>query len=245
MPISTNLWRAQIGTFGIMIAKPCVMNTWSSITEAKFQNSFVLSFFFLITFLSLLLILSNDVELNPGPKKDSPKRNFSIAHWNLNSIAVQNFVKLSQLEAYNTMHSYDLICLSETWLDSTTSVNSSDLSLKGYNLHRVDDPDNVKKGGVCVYYKETLAVHFLQTKLDQCIVSEVTFKNKKKGHVISLYRSLSQTPDQFDNFLQLFEELLQDYFKLRSSFVLITGNFNCRNSNWYLGDPVTPQGARA
>ena len=67
---------------------------------------------------SLLLILSNDVELNPCPKKDSSKRNFSIAHWNLNSIAAQNFVKLSQLEAYNTLHSYDLICLSETWLNS-------------------------------------------------------------------------------------------------------------------------------
>ena len=50
-------------------------------------------------------------------------------------------------------------------------------------------PDHVKKGGACVYYKETLAVHFLQRKLDQYIV--VNFKNKKKGHVISLYRSPS------------------------------------------------------
>ena len=115
MPISTNLWRAQIVTFGIMIAKLCVINTWSSITKAKFQKSFVLSFVFLITFLSLLLVLSNDVELNPGPKKNSSKRNFSIAHWNLNCIATQNFVKLSQSEAYNTLHNYDLICLSETW----------------------------------------------------------------------------------------------------------------------------------
>ena len=68
-------------------------------------------------------------------------------------------------------------------------------------------------------------------------------KIKKKGHVISLYRSPSQTLDQFDNFLQLFEELWQNIFKLKSSFVLITGDFNHRNSNWYLGDPVTPQGA--
>ena len=180
MPISTNLWRAQIGTFGILIAKLCVMNTWSSITKAKFQNSLVFSFFFLITFLLLLLILSNDVELNPGPKKDSSKRNFSIAHPNLNSIAAQNFVKLSQLEAYNILHSYDLICLSETWLDSTASTDSNDLFLNCYNLHRVDDPDNVKKGGVCVYDKQTLADQFLQIKLDQCIVSEVTFKNKKE-----------------------------------------------------------------
>ena len=62
-----------------MIAKLCVMNTWFSITKAKFQNYFVLSFFFLITFLSLLLILSNDVELNPSLKKDRSNRNFSIA----------------------------------------------------------------------------------------------------------------------------------------------------------------------
>ena len=52
-----------------------------------------------------------------------------------------------QLEAYNTLHSYDLICVSETWLDSTTSTDSNDLFLKSYNLHRVDDPDFVKKEG--------------------------------------------------------------------------------------------------
>ena len=58
------------------------------------------------------------------------------------------------------MHTYDFICLSETWLNSKTSIDSNDLSLKGYNLNRVDNPVNVKKGGVCVYYKETLAVQF-------------------------------------------------------------------------------------
>ena len=103
MPISTNLWWGQIGTFGIIIAKLCVMNTWSSITKAKLQNSFVLSFSFLITFLSLILILSNNVELNPDPKKDSSKRNFSIAHWNLSSIAAQKsylFV-LDMVRLYN------------------------------------------------------------------------------------------------------------------------------------------------
>ena len=156
------------------------MNAWSSITKATFLNFFVLSFFFLITFPSLLIILSNDVELHPVSKKDTSKRNFSIAHWNLNSIAVQHFVKFSQLEAYNTLHSYDLICLSDTLLDSATSIDFNDLSLRGYNLHHVDDPDNVKKGGVSVCYKETLAVHFLQTKLDQCIFSEVIFENKRK-----------------------------------------------------------------
>ena len=162
---------------------------------------------FLITFLSFILILSNDNELNSGPKRESCKRTFSIAHWNLNSIATQNFVKLSQLEALNTLHTYDLICLPETWLDSTTSIDCNDLSMKGYNLHRVDDPKNVKKGGVCVYYKETLAVQILQTKLNQCIVSEVTFKNKK----VMASPCIDHHNELRINF-QLFEELLQDIF---------------------------------
>ena len=97
MPINTNLWWAQIGTLGIIITRLCVIDIWSSITKAKFQNSFVLSFFFLITVVSLLLILSNNAELNSGPKKDSAKRKFSISHWNFNSIAAQNFVKLNSV----------------------------------------------------------------------------------------------------------------------------------------------------
>ena len=45
-------------------------------------------------------------------------------------------------------------------------------------------------------------------------------------------------------FLQLFKELSPEIFKLKSSFVLITGYFNCRNSIWYLGYSATPQRAR-
>ena len=146
-------------------------------------------FFFLITFLSLLVILSNDIELNPGPRKDSSNHNFSIAYWNINSNAKTNFVKSSHLEIYNTIDSYDLICFSETWSDSMTSIDFNDLSLKSYNLYRVDEPVNVRKGGVIVYYKENIAFHFLQTKLDQCNFSDITkkAKNKKKCHLISFF----------------------------------------------------------
>ena len=67
----------------------------------------------------------------------------------------------------------------EIWLGSTTSIDSNDLSLKDHNLHCVADPDNVKKEGVYVYYKENLAIHFFTGKVKPMIASEVTFKNKK------------------------------------------------------------------
>ena len=37
---------------------------------------------------------------------------------------------------------------------ATTSIDSNDLSLKGYKLHRVDDPDNVKKKGFVFIIKK-------------------------------------------------------------------------------------------
>ena len=54
----------------------------------------------------LLLILCGDVEVNLGP---SQWTSLSFCHWNLNSISAHDFVKVSQLEAYNAIHKFDII----------------------------------------------------------------------------------------------------------------------------------------
>ena len=69
---------------------------------------------------SLLILLSADVELNPGPKRAST-RNISICHWNLNSTSAHNSIKLFFLKAYTAIHKFDIICLSEKYLDSSTT----------------------------------------------------------------------------------------------------------------------------
>ena len=56
-----------------------------------------------------LIILSGDMKSNPGPKPNSLK-SFSIRQGNLNSIP-----KLS----YLTIHEFNIIYLSETYLHST------------------------------------------------------------------------------------------------------------------------------
>ena len=40
-----------------------------------------------------------------------------MCHWNLNSIAAHNFSKLTLLEAYNMKYNFDIIRLSETYID--------------------------------------------------------------------------------------------------------------------------------
>ena len=67
---------------------------------------------------SLLILLSVDVELNPGPKHVSAS-NISICHWNLNSISVHKYTKLFLLKAYIAVHKFDIICLSETYFNSS------------------------------------------------------------------------------------------------------------------------------
>ena len=61
---------------------------------------------------SLLVMLSGDVEVNPGPKKKD-KDCLSICHWNLNSISAYDYSKLFLLNSYNSLHKFDIICLSE------------------------------------------------------------------------------------------------------------------------------------
>ena len=106
----------------------------------------------------LLITLSEDVELNPGPKCKAAQT-FSICQWNLNSICAHNFEKLSRLRAYVSVRKFDIICLSETYLDS--SIDDEGLEISGYYLIRSDHPSNKKRGGICIYYKTSFPLNSL------------------------------------------------------------------------------------
>ena len=118
--------------------------------------------------------------------------------------------------------------MSETWLDSTTSIDSNDLSLKCYNLHHIDDPDNVKKGGVCVYYKETLAVQCLETK------SVNVLGKKAKKQILNNYRSVSLLPICS----KLFEKLI---FHIIFQHITINKLLNANQSFFIPGDSCIHQ----
>ena len=91
-----------------------------------------------------LLVLSGDVEINPGPNPGY-SNSFSFCHRNLNSIAAHNFIKMFLLQAYNSIHKFDVICLSETYLDSSYHIDDDQLALPGYNLIGADKPNNIPK----------------------------------------------------------------------------------------------------
>ena len=49
---------------------------------------------------------------------------------------------------------YDIICLSETFLDPSIDLSDERITIERYNLLRADHPSNKKRRGVCIYYKE-------------------------------------------------------------------------------------------
>ena len=73
-----------------------------------------------------LINLSGDIEKNPGPKSYSAQY-LTICHWNLNSIAAHNFIKVALLKAYFPVHNADIACLSETYPDSSVSTDDDNL----------------------------------------------------------------------------------------------------------------------
>ena len=66
-----------------------------------------------------------------------------------------NYAKLSLPTVYSLVHSFDVICYSETYLNSETPPNNTRLELQGYNLFLYDYPSNNKRVGVCIYYKSS------------------------------------------------------------------------------------------
>ena len=130
--------------------------------------------------IQLLLVCSGHTEINPGPKT---KNQISFCHWNLNGLAVHNFTKVSLLQALSVTHDYDIICLSETFLDSSSiSIDDERINV---NLLRADHPSNKKRGGVCMYYKEHLPIIKRDDfcTLKECLVTEIIVDKKSSFFV--------------------------------------------------------------
>ena len=141
------------------------------------QYTFFCQLFCLLPHLRILLLLCGDIESNPGPKTNT----LNLCHWNLNSLAAHDFVKITHLESLAVAHSLDLICVSETFLDSSFHRDDNRLKIKGYEMIRSDFPGNQKRGGVCVYYREDLPIEIRHdlSSLDECLVLEIMVKRSK------------------------------------------------------------------
>ena len=154
-----------------------------------------------------------------------------MCHWNPNSITSHSYAKVSLLKACVTAHKMDIICLSETFLDSSIQSDNDNLEISEYNLVRSDYSSNNKRGGVCIYYKALLPLRVI----DICFLREcITFEGvigDKQCNFVALYRSPSQSQDEFDCFSKNLE-ITFDKLALNNLFLLeVIGDFNAKSKN--------------
>ena len=68
--------------------------------------------------------------------------------------------------------------------------------------------------------------------------------NNKKVMISVIYRSPSQTNDEFDTFLSNLQLLLNDMNYRKPSLSVVTGDFNSRCSSWWSSDINTTEGLK-
>ena len=142
----------------------------------------------------------------------------------------------------NSVYRYGIICISESFLDLTISDDGNILHMEG--LIRKYHPDNIKRGGVCLYFKKSLALRKIElSHITECLLCEVNVKGQV-GFIIVSYRSPSQTTSQFDDFLSNFEKLFDNVHILQPAFTVILGDFNAQSKSWWYGDSTTVEGTR-
>ena len=194
---------------------------------------------FLLFFIQNLLCCCGNIEENPGPKYSS----LTFCHWNLNRLTAHDSTKISLLQAYITQHNYDIICLTETFLNSSILSDDNSIEIDGYNLIRLDHPGGLKKGGVCIYYKEHIPLILRDdiNTLDNCLVTEIRSQNEK-CFLTCIYRSPSQNQDEFKIFCNNLDILLNITNNKLPLCLIVTGDFNARCSRWWKNDITNLQG---
>ena len=131
---------------------------------------------------ALLIRQSGDIAMNRGPKPN-PCHSFSICHWNLNSLTAHNYLKVSLLRAYVGIKKFNVVCLSETYLNSSNLSDDDNFNLPCYNVARADHPSNTK---MVLFVSISFDIQLLQ----ECINFEIRTADKTCNFIF-LYRRLA------------------------------------------------------
>ncbi|MCG8113032.1 MAG: reverse transcriptase domain-containing protein [Candidatus Thiodiazotropha taylori] len=196
--------------------------------QAKAKGIEPLNYFDILIIMSLLLI--SGIERNPGPSSTPSSSSessftpaedqiinnkFSVVHYNVQSIV--NKLDLLEVELQN----FDVICITETWLDQRTS--DEDLNLNGYKLFRRDRLGE-NYGGICVYVRNntySCRRNDLELPNIECIWIELRINGKKQ-----LIGTFYRPPNSTNAVWSSIEDSIGQAFDTNIRNILVTGDFN-------------------
>ena len=183
--ISIDQYRAAIGLFYVSTYRKITSKFQNGTTVGSFFDTNI-SYFLLVAF--SLLIISCDIEINPGPKDN--KVNLSLISVNFNSVVVPG--KLEELHHTVLQNEASVIGITETWLSS--EINSNSLLLSGYQDPERRDRDR-HGGGVMVYVSNSIS-YKRHLDLESVGIESVWIEiplAQAKVFIGTYYRSCSET----------------------------------------------------
>lgn len=191
---------------------------------------------FCLVFLLDLIILSGDVELNPGPSSASDLSSISslsdamldgfkscldtytsFVHLNVQSL-------VPKLDIINTeLKRIDVLCFSETWLNS--DISNDDLLLDGFHPPYRNDRIGRRGGGVAIYVKNNLHTT-IRNDLAMFGLESVWVEIRAKCNKHVLVGVFYRPPDSCANVYNLIEHSLDQAVDTGVENIVILGDFN-------------------
>jgi hypothetical protein len=155
-------------------------------------------------------------------KKFKKEKGLSVIHFNARSLR-KNFDKIEKY-IFELDHLFDVIAISETWLD--TRFDPNEFQLKGYEMYR-EDRTCKRGGGVAIYIKDHLKCKVLSEfcktvdEIFECFTVEICIEKAKNIIISCFYRAP-------DSSLEKFNECIETHLcKLPSSkTIYVCGDFN-------------------
>jgi exonuclease III len=164
---------------------------------------------------------------------------FKLCHLNVNSLTADlnlnrhieaQYSKMDEIHSYLVVeNSFDVITLSETWLDDT--IPDDMIALDDYTIFRRDR--NRHGGGVMAYVNYAIPCTHCS---DLVLGSEMLCLNLKlhltKCLVCICYRPPGQTADQINVFLEDLQQVVDYAIDLQFNSLIILGDLNDRCVHW-------------
>ena len=185
----------------------------------------------IVTWVYLLILLSGDIEMNPGPESVDLsssvssslasvdisifEHNFSVVHYNVQSLYSK--VDILQIE----LSHFDVIALSETWLSPVTK--NGDIAFLNYQEPlRKDRHDNY--GGLILYIKDSIPYKRRQDLEIQGLESlwvELKLKNK-----LVLFGLFYRPPNSNQDINNKIEQSIDLAYDTNIPHIIVAGDFN-------------------
>ena len=164
----------------------------------------------------VIAFISLTDDLNPGPGDfnitQNSARGLKIGHLNIRS-----------LRHKDDQHAFDILTLSETWLDS--SIANNDIQLPGYTCARMDRQTDKSGGGVIAYLRNRLPNRTwrdLSKDKSKCLWIEVCRPKYKSLYICCGYRA----PDTYlTSFISGITQALS-LLDVTNCEVILLGDFN-------------------